>query len=122
MVDKLPPFPVDELTLNQLEHALGTCYGEVDPETGNHELVGGEFTLSQFLDFMAGTMGHDPNAVLLQEGRDESELPEWERGRWANAPIYEDTRLHYTEHSVIEALIAEVRRLRAKYEGETDGG
>lgn len=109
----LAEFPVDDFTLDQLEHALGTCYGDRDPDTGAHELVGGEFTISQLLDFMGGTVGRDPNAELIQAGRDENDLPEWERGRdWSSAEIVYDTRLHYTRDCVIRALIAEVRRLR----------
>lgn len=111
----LPAFPTDDFTLDQLEHALGTCYGERDPDTGGHLLVGGEFTMSQFLDFMAGTVRQDPNEELIQPGRDESDLPEWERGRdWSAAEIVYDTRPHYTRDSVIAALIAEIRTLRGE--------
>jgi hypothetical protein len=108
----VPDFPVDDATLLAVEHALGAAY-DIDSE-GNRRIVGADYTLTMLLDFIGGTTGMDPDAEVIQDGRDESDLPEWERGRhWDAAPIIYDTRPHYTERGVIAALIAEVRRLRA---------
>jgi hypothetical protein len=108
----LPPFPVDDLTLDAVEHALG--YSLTIDDDGNPVSSGAaDYSLHTLLDFMAGCMGRDPNERLIREGRDESDLPEWERGRiWENAEIVEDTRIHYSEHDLIRALIAEIRTLR----------
>lgn len=101
---ELPDFPVDDFTLDQLEHALNTCidgpmlmpFSDEDP--GPRKLVGGEFTLSQFLDFMSG---YDPERATLI-------------GDAEGVPIYRGWDQHYSEPCVIRALIAEVRRLRAE--------
>lgn len=99
---RLPDFPVDDFTLDQLEHALNTCVaGPVSLPFGGEpeeprKLVGGEFTLSQFLDFMSG---HDPRRATLV-------------GEVDGIPIYESWDRRYSENDVIRALIAEIRRLR----------
>src|SRR5690348_1074245 len=49
----LPPFPLDDDVLERPSEALNTCYGEMC-EDGTHELVGGEFTLTQLLEFYSG--------------------------------------------------------------------
>lgn len=115
--ETLPDFPVDDATLGAVEHALGYCLtyegedGGILPEPRG---VGADYSLTALLDFLAGAVGRDPNEILIQPARDESDLPEWERGRdWSSAEIVEDTRVHYHEHDVIRALIIEVRRLRA---------
>lgn len=98
----LPEFPVDDFTLDQLEHALNTRVDgpAVMPfeDSGNEprKLVGGEFTLPQFLDFMSG---HDPTRATLV-------------GHADDVPIYESWDQRYSEHDVIRALVAEIRRLR----------
>lgn len=112
-------FPVDDATLAAVEHALGgsLTYDRPDdasPDDRGPWLIGADYSLHTLLDFLAGCTGRDPNEELIQPGRDESDLPEWERGRdWSAAEIVYDTRPHYTERDVIAALIAEVRRLRA---------
>lgn len=99
----LPDFPVDQFTLDQLEHALNTCVDGPavlpfsDEEPSPRKLVGGEFTLSQFLDFMSG---YDPERSTLVGDAD-------------GVPIYECWDQHYSEHDVIRALIAEIRRQRS---------
>lgn len=108
----LPPFPVDDLTLNAIEHALG---GALTFERPDHALsdagdegpwlIGADYSLGTLLDFLAGCTGRDPNEVLIQEGTPGLD-------GWAGAEIVEDTRTHYSEHDLIRALIAEVRRLR----------
>lgn len=104
---KLPPFPTDEFTLDQLEHALNTCVDspmqfpftdEPDGPTEPRKLVGGEFTLSQFLDFMSG---YDPKRSTLT-------------GYAGDIPIYTGWDQHYSERDVIRALIGRVRELEAQ--------
>ena len=114
----LPPCPVDDVTLTAVEHALGASlsYDQADATTDGEGpwVVGADYTLPTLLDFLAGCSGRDPNEELIQAGRDESDLPEWERGRiWSSAEIVHDTRPHYSERDLIAALVAEVRRLRA---------
>lgn len=84
------PFPVDDLTLSALEHALDAAY-EVDDE-GTHTVVGAEFNLTQLLDFLSG---YDPADTASLHGN-----------------VSEHTQPLYTRDDVIRALIAEVRRLR----------
>lgn len=103
MSHELPDFPVDDATLLAVEHAMGGAY-TVDDD-GTHHLVGADYNLAQLLDFMAGTTGQDPNEEVIDPG--DPDLP-----GYAGARIVYDTRIHYTEHDLIRALIAEVRRLR----------
>lgn len=115
--DALPDFPTDDATLLALEHAMSGALTYDRPEGADDDSgpwrVGADYGMSDLLDFLAGCTGRDPNEELIQAGRDESDLPEWERGRdWSGAEIVYDTRIHYTEHTVIQALIDEVRRLR----------
>jgi len=104
----LPPFPVDDFTLDQLEHALNTCV-EVTDE-GPWKRIGGDFTLSDYLHFLSGYdperrtfigyIGGVPGADNLFDG---------------NAiPAYESWDPSYSEHDVIRALVAEIRRLRGQ--------
>lgn len=98
----LPPFPVDDFTLDQLEHALNTCRGD------DGELVGGEFNLPKFLDFMSG---YDPDRSTLIGHTDT--IPGTDIPTDHAVPIYENWDQHYSEHCVMRALIAEIRRLRS---------
>lgn len=102
MTDTLPPFPLNDDVLDRLTEALNTCYG-AQREDGTHELVGGDFTLSQLLDFYSGYdrtkevdlgMGLDP--MGFGQEVQWTEYPE---------PVYSD-------RDVMRALIDEVRRLR----------
>lgn len=108
----LPPFPVDDFTLDQLEHALDTCLGDVR-EDGSHELVGGEFTLSKFLEFMSG---YEPDRCHLIGYTDT--IPGTDIPTEGAIPIYEHWDQSYTERCVIRALVAEIRRLRASVVSE----
>lgn len=104
---KLPPFPTDDFTLTQLEHALNTSI-DFDGD-GNRITVGGDFTLPQFLDFMSG---YDPERATLvghTSGVLWNGLPDPD----GQIPIYEGWDEHYSEHDVIRALIARVRELEA---------
>jgi len=113
-VSTLPPFPVDESTLNLIEHAMKGALTYERPDHIRYDsgddgpwLVGAEFSLSQLLDFLGGTVGRDPNEEVIRPA-------DPDRPGIEGAEITYDTRIHYTEHSVIKALIAEVRRLRAE--------
>lgn len=87
----LPSFPVDDVTLDCLEHALNGAW-HVDAD-GNHRLVGADYSFTQLLDFLSG---YDP-AWLIET---EPGIVEYRGGAL------------YHSHDVIRALIAEVRRLR----------
>lgn len=118
--ETLPPFPVDDLALAAIDHALGGALTldrpDGAPDDGGPWLIGADYFLRTLLDFYAGTMGDDPAAVALDPGSDvTADAPLWERLRGAR--VVRDTRVHYSEHDVIRALIAEVRRLRAGQEG-----
>lgn len=90
----LPPFPVDDFTLDQLEHAMGGSF-TID-EAGEHQLVGADFSMSALLDFLSG---YDPSQEKLLE---DGPIPVYE---YTGGPLY-------TRDCVIQALIDEVRRLR----------
>lgn len=106
----MSPFPVDDATLLAVEHALGGALTFERPDSAPLDdegpwLVGADYSLAGLLDFLAGCTGRDPNEVVLREA--DPTLP-----GFMGAEIVEDTRTHYSEHDVIRALIAEVRRLR----------
>lgn len=106
----LPPFPVDDFTLDQLDHALNTCLGDVIPDTGGrHEKVGGEFTLSEFLQFMSGYDADRSTLIGYTDTIPGTGIPTDHA-----VPIYEHWDESYTERCVIRALIAEVRQLRRR--------
>jgi hypothetical protein len=100
---------VDDIALAAVEHALGGALDrdwDADPDDDfPFKLVGADYSLDQLLDFYAGTVGRDPNEILLSPG--DPNLP-----GFTGVPVYEDTRVHYHTHDLIRALIAEVRRLR----------
>ena len=97
----LPPVPVDEIALSQLEHAMGamlTFHAEDGTPLEDPRVVGAEYTLNTLLEFWSGTRG-DPDGVIRQVGE-------------YHSPVYYDPRPQYSPPDVIRALIAEVRRLR----------
>lgn len=97
MSEPLPPFPVDDVTLDAIEHSLGHYLTEGDedgPGSG-----GADYSLDILLDFYSGTMD-DPEGVTT------------EREIQPGIILVVDPRPHYTISDVIESLIAEVRRLR----------
>jgi hypothetical protein len=97
----LPPFPVDDATLALLEAAI-------DPWShGNPDAT--RSCLWDFLTLMSELGGSDTRAVA--EVHDD--------GSDGGASIVTMRDPHYSDHCVIAALIAEVRRLRA---GATGGG
>lgn len=69
-------------------------------EDGEYRCVGGEFTLSTFLKFMSG---YDPERASHV-------------GYVGDVPMYEVWDEQYSEHDVLRALVAEVRRLRSECE------
>jgi len=97
MPDVLPSFPVDDVTLAALEHALG---GALSCEDGEPRLVGAEFSVSTLLDFLSG---YDPSQIVPCVDDDGFVIPDFVE--YTGGPIYH-------VHDVIRALIAEVRRLR----------
>lgn len=106
MTDQLPDFPLSDFVLDQLEHALNTSYGE------DEELVGGEFTLDQLLDFYSG---FDESKMYLVEER--ADIPSL---GLEGVEVWGYDGKTYSERDVIRALINEVRALRKRVEGEND--
>lgn len=84
------PFPVDDFTLDQVEHALWAAR-DVDGT-----LVGADFTLWQLLEFLSGY-----NPILLAPEDDREDVVSYPN------PLY-------GPNDVIQALINEVRRLRGQ--------
>lgn len=98
--DTLPPFPVDDVTLNMLEHSMRGAY-TVDHD-GTHHLVGAEYSTPQLLDFLSG---YDPEKVVPLKDEDGYDIPNFVE--YVGGPVY-------SRDCVIKALIKEVRRLRAE--------
>ena len=101
MTVKLPPFPVDDVTLDLLMAAI-------DPPTIG-DTVAESSDLYGFLDHMSRMGGADPDAVeeVIQEADPDA------TGSWmAGASIVMMRDESYEEHAVITALVEEIRRLR----------
>jgi hypothetical protein len=83
----MPPFPVDDQTLGLLERAMDPrSHGDADAQTSS---------MGSLLEFYSAMAGSDLDAV---ESEDDG------------IRMMRDSR--YTDHCVIAALVAEVRRLR----------
>lgn len=93
-VESAPYVPVDDSALCQIEHALDGTYAE--GEDGNPELVGAGFTLTQLLDFWSG---YDESRGVL-------------KGRSGGVPLYVHPESVLSTTDLINALVAEIRRLR----------
>lgn len=102
----LGSFPVDDGALRAVLDAVNTHYGGLK-EDGTHELVGGDFTLSQLLQFYSGY--DESKNELIQEGDPNGTM-------WEAATIYRYPDPQYTTHDLIHALVDEIMRLRKKYE------
>lgn len=89
--DQLGPFPVDDFTLDALEHSLNGVM-EVDEE-GNHHVVGADYSFWQFINFMSG---YDESRLTPTEDPEVNIY---------NGQVYFPT-------DIIRSLIHEVRRLR----------
>ncbi len=87
MAGDLPPFPVDDATLGLLEQALDP-WSHGDPNATSSSLW-------PFLDMVSEMAGSDLGAV--EEEHD-------------GVKVMRDPR--YSEHCLIRALVAEIRRLR----------
>jgi hypothetical protein len=96
----LPPFPVDDATLDLLMAAVDPwSHGDADATCSS---------VAHFLEFMSQLGGSDTREVeeILDDGSDGG----------ASIVVMRDPVYH--EHSVIAALVDEVRRLRAAVRGE----
>lgn len=94
-MNTLPPFPLDDETLNMLSMAL-----DPGPEATRT-------SVGEFLDLMSRMGGSDPEAVaeVIEEA------DPYDSGRHGmDIVLMRDPIYH--EHDVLRALIAEVRRLR----------
>ena len=96
----LPPFPVDDVTLLAVEHALDTTLSYNDD--GELVNVGSDYSMSQLLDMLSGV---DPSKWQPAHDDDGYEIPD--AVEYTGGPIYHT-------NDVIRALIAEVRRLRGE--------
>ena len=97
----LADFPVDDVTLDALEHALGACltWEGVEDRADGPRVVGADMSVSRLLDFLSG---YDESKLAPLVDEDGYEVPDWSE--------YPDPLYHRDD--VIRALIAEVRRLR----------
>ena len=93
-MNQLPPFPVDDATLDLLMAAIDPrSHGDTDAEQSN---------VGSFLEFMAELGGSDTKAIaeVIDDGSD------------GGAAIHMMRDQHYHTNNVLEALVTEVRRLR----------
>lgn len=99
-MNQLPPFPVDDETLDMLMAAINPR------EHGDSEARGS--TVHSFLELMSQLGGSDTKAVaeVLDEG--DPNIP-----GITGAGVYVMRDQHYHENDVLTALVDEVRRLRA---------
>lgn len=95
-MSELGPIPLDDLTLAAIEHAIGA-------RIGDDGIEGADFQLPTLLDWLAGSVGDDPNAEVLIGGV----IPGIDEPR-----AVLDTRPTYHVYDLVSALVAEVRRLR----------
>jgi hypothetical protein len=94
---RLAEFPVDDVTLNLVEHAIDAV-AEVD-EDGTHRLVNADMNLPQLLNFLSG---YDESKLRQAMNEYDQPVPD----------IFEYPDAIYHPFDVIRSLIAEVRRLR----------
>ncbi len=95
----LPPFPVDDLTLAALEHAMGGALTFEGVDEDGPRLVGADFSMSKLMEFLSG---YDETKCVPVLNQYDQPIPDWVE---YPGPLY-----HHND--VIAALIAEVRRLR----------
>ncbi len=95
----LPAFPVDDVTLALVEHAMGARLIFDGTEDGP-KVVGADMSMPALLDFLSG---YDPAKVVPLVLEDGHEVDGWTE--YVGGPIY-------GRDDIIAALIAEVRRLR----------
>lgn len=97
----LAPFPVDDVTLDALSHALGGAltYEGVENREDGPRLVGADMSVSKLLEFLSA---YDEKKLTPHVDEDGYTVPDWF--------VYPEPVYHY--HDVIASLIAEVQRLR----------
>jgi hypothetical protein len=90
----LPPFPVDDATLDMLMAAMNP-WAHGDPNAHSSDL-------GSFLSLMSQMAGSDVSAIaeVIDDGSD------------GGAAICVMRDPQYSQHCVIEALVTEIRRLR----------
>lgn len=93
-----PTVPLDEVSLGMIETAMATSY-RVDPD-GTHRRVGGTLMLDDLLNFWSG---YDSTREVPAVDEHGHEIPD--------VFVYEGGSV-LSEHDVIRAMIAEIRRLR----------
>lgn len=93
----LPPFPVDDATLDLIESALASSFVGWAEDGPLREP--GQFGLDRVLEFLSG---YDPTLCVPLLNEYDTELPD----------AVEYTGTLYSEADVMRALIGEVRRLR----------
>lgn len=99
MAQTLPPFPVDDETLNVIRDSLDRTVTGWDDD-GNPICTGSPFGLGAVLDLLSG---YDPTLTVQMVNEYDQPIPDW----------YEYTGPGiYHAHDVIRALIDEVRYLR----------
>lgn len=96
----LPPFPVDDETLNVVYDSMNRVVAHVT-DSGEHVYTddSAPFSLAQVLDMLSG---YDETKVVQAVNEYDQPIPD----------IYEYPGAVYHPHDLIRALIDEIRRLR----------
>lgn len=99
----LPPFPVDDFTLNLLVESMDrVVVGFAADDPSQPIIEGCEFSLPQLLDFLSG---YDESKSVQAVNEYDQPIPDLYH--YEGGPLY-----HI--YDVIKALIAEVRQLRGQ--------
>lgn len=100
MTQTLPPFPVDDETLNVIRDSLDRVITGWDDDN-NPICTGSPFSLDAVLNLLSG---YDPALTVQMVNEYDQPIPDWYE--------YTGPGIYHT-HDVIRALIDEIRRLRA---------
>lgn len=102
---QLPPFPLDDGTLNVIRESLDRVVAGFD-EDENAVYEGPEFCLDNVLNMLSG---YDPSLLVQATNEYDQPIPD----------VYEYPHPIYHPNDLIRALIDEVQQLRAAVPAET---
>jgi hypothetical protein len=102
----LPDFPVDDMTLTLIEDACSRCFTFTE-DGAMVQLTGAEFDLDELLCFLSG---YDRSKLTPALNEYDQPIPD----------TFTSEQARYSEHDMVKALIAEIRRLRGLPEGSSE--